>query len=257
MNIQNTKDVKWVKLKMAIVGQAGAGKTASIKSLLEAELWGIKRKPFIIDAGGGLLTVAGLDIPFATVNTWNPYKFDTDTENKRVYPEDDLDHIIRWLQTEEAEEYNVVVFDMIDMCQQMLQTLCMDRFADDTRYGWGQVFEYCKKLEEACFFKIPHDIIWMCSATSRPDEMLGTNVIMPNLKGQWGTQFMHRPDEVYFAYKDDSGDETKYRWKTSAGPRIQCKSRIRGFTDLLPEVINADFVKLYQIIEQRFTPTKG
>ena len=257
MKIQNTKETGWTKLKMAIVGQAGTGKTGSILSLLEAELWGVKRKPFIVDAGGGLLTLAGHDIPFATVNSWNPYVFESDAAGKRVYPEDDLDHILRWLQTEDALEYNVIIFDMIDMCQSILQTLCMDRFADDTRYGWGQVFEYCKKLEEVCFQKIPHDIVWMCSAISRPDEMLQTNVIIPNIKGQWGNQFMHKPDEVYSAFKDDSGDETKYKWKTAPGPRIQCKSRIRGFTDLLPEVIDADFVKLYQMIEQRFTPTEG
>lgn len=255
MIIHNTKEPGWVKLKLALVGQAGAGKTHSLRTLLKA-----KRKPLVVDAGGGMLTLLGENIPFVTVNSWNPYKYETDDSGdikKRIYPEDDLNAIMRDLQAEEALKYDTIVFDLLTTLQNMLAQSAGRQHPDDGFAKWGDVKDYCEKLVNVCYHRIPHDIIFICSASLKEDALRGSVLVRPNFKGQFGDDFAHYPDELYYAERTQVGDEAaRYIWNTVPGPRLECKSRIRGDTELLPERMDADFVTLYKVIAERFKMEK-
>ena len=58
INLQNTNTVSASSIKVLVYGQAGACKTSLIPTM---------PKPVILSAEGGLLSIAGSDIPFIEV----------------------------------------------------------------------------------------------------------------------------------------------------------------------------------------------
>ena len=58
INLQSTNTITAKNLKVLVYGQAGAGKTSLIPTM---------PKPIILSAEGGLLSIAGSDIPFIEV----------------------------------------------------------------------------------------------------------------------------------------------------------------------------------------------
>ncbi len=70
INLRSTAGLAADGVKLLVYGQAGAGKTSLIPTL---------PNPVVLSAEGGLLSIAGADVPYITISTmadlWEAYEW--------------------------------------------------------------------------------------------------------------------------------------------------------------------------------------
>jgi|TARA_R110002020_G_scaffold2041_3_gene9390 phage nucleotide-binding protein len=155
INLQNTKD--WILnfLNMLVYGQAAAGKTSLITTL---------PNPIILSAEGGLLSIAGHDIPFIEVTSM-----------------DDLREAYKWLlDSEEAKQFESVALDSISE----IGEVCLSReksIAKDPRQAYGEMQTTMAELIRS-FRDLPKHVLMTAKLEKAQDEM-GRMLYSPSMPG--------------------------------------------------------------------------
>ena len=142
---------------MLVYGLAGAGKTTLIKTLPE---------PVILSAEGGLLSLAGADIPFVEVKTLA-----------------ELGEAYRWLnESEEARRFRSVALDSISEIAEVV--LSAEKGATkDGRAAYGNMTDRMMQLIRA-FRDIPGRHVYFSAKAERVQTESGALLWSPSMPGQ-------------------------------------------------------------------------
>lgn len=155
INLQSTSTVKSSSIKMLVYGQAGSGKTSLIPTL---------PTPVILSAEGGLLSIAGSDIPYIAVNSM-----------------DELREAYTWLVgSDEAKAYDSVAIDSISE----IAEVCLGKekaIAKDPRAAYGEMQTTMAEAIRS-FRDLPKHILMTAKLEKAQDEM-GRVLYSPSMPG--------------------------------------------------------------------------
>jgi phage nucleotide-binding protein len=155
INLQNTNTVSASSIKVLVYGQAGAGKTSLIPTM---------PKPVILSAEGGLLSIAGSDIPFIAVNSM-----------------DELREAYTWLAgSDEARAYDSVALDSISE----IAEVCLGHEkakAKDPRQAYGEMQTTMAEAIRS-FRDLPKHVLMTAKLEKSQDEM-GRMLYSPSMPG--------------------------------------------------------------------------
>jgi phage nucleotide-binding protein len=157
-------------VKMLIFGASGAGKTTSIATL---------PAPIILSAEGGLLSLAGADIPFIEISSMA-----------------DLMEAYTWLTTSsEASGFESVALDSISE----IAEVCLNaekKATKDPRQAYGAMQEQMTDLIRA-FRDLPGKHVLMTAKVEKSQDEMGRMLYAPSMPGQkLGQQLPYFFDEV-------------------------------------------------------------
>ena len=155
INLQNTNTVSAGSIKVLVYGQAGAGKTSLIPTM---------PKPVILSAEGGLLSIAGSDIPFIEV---------TDMAA--------LSEAYKWLAgSDEARAFESVALDSISE----IAEVCLGNEkakAKDPRQAYGEMQTTMAEAIRS-FRDLPKHVLMTAKLEKSQDEM-GRMLYSPSMPG--------------------------------------------------------------------------
>jgi phage nucleotide-binding protein len=157
-------------VKMLVYGASGAGKTTSIATL---------PAPVILSAEGGLLSLAGADIPFIEITSMN-----------------DLMEAYTWLTSSpEASGFESVALDSISE----IAEVCLNtekKATKDPRQAYGAMQEQMTDLIRA-FRDLPGKHVLMTAKVEKSQDEMGRMLYAPSMPGQkLGQQLPYFFDEV-------------------------------------------------------------
>ena len=155
INLQSTNTITASNLKVLVYGQAGAGKTSLIPTL---------PKPVILSAEGGLLSIAGSDIPFIQIKNMN-----------------DLREAYTWLtESDEAKQFESVALDSISE----IAEVCLNSEkakASDPRQAYGEMQTTMAEVIRL-FRDLPMHVFMTAKLEKAQDEM-GRMLYSPSMPG--------------------------------------------------------------------------
>jgi hypothetical protein len=142
MKIQSTQDIASHKVKLAIYGKSGAGKTMSVVGLVNAGY-----KPIVASFEGGLLSLQKYNIP---------YLDGTRDDNDNSVPKEDradrLRDIFKFLRTDEMKQrYDTIVLDSLTEISQCLYDKLKKEYPDrkDSLVLFGELGQRTRDLVKA------------------------------------------------------------------------------------------------------------
>lgn len=155
INLKSTSTVKASGIKMLAYGQAGSGKTSLIPTL---------PAPVILSAEGGLLSIAGHDIPFVKIGGM-----------------DDLREAYRWLtDSDEAKQFASVAIDSISEVAEV----CLGAekaIAKDPRQAYGEMQTTMAEVIRT-FRDLDKHVLMTAKLEKSQDEM-GRILYAPSMPG--------------------------------------------------------------------------
>ena len=190
MEIRSTKDYSENGIKILCYGQAGSGKTYQIKTLIEQGF-----NPIVIDIEGGLLTLKslGLDVPYISIKTV-----------------DDLYNFFQWIETKEAEQFDVIVLDSVSDLSKIILTNAK-RMNKDSRQAYGQMAEdVLSTVRMLC--NIPKHI-YVTAQLGKMQDDSGKILYGASAEGKViAPQLEYMFSEVFYsgAYIDEEGKQVHY-----------------------------------------------
>ena len=170
INLKRTSTITADGVKVLVYGQAGAGKTCLIPSL---------PNPVILSAEGGLLSIAGTDIPYIEIGCMK-----------------DLDEAYKWLVgSKEAGEFQSVALDSIsEIAEVVLNT--EKKIAKDPRQAYGAMQEQMTDLIRA-FRDLPGKHVYFSAKLEKAQDEMGRILYAPSMPGnKVGQQLPYFFDEV-------------------------------------------------------------
>lgn len=161
IQIRSTEHIAADGVKMLVYGAAGAGKTSLIPTL---------PSPVVLSAEGGLLSIAGANIPFVDVQ-------DMDT----------LRDAYAWLKdSAEAKPYKSVCLDSISEVAEVVLAAEL-RKNKDGRAAYGEMNSTMAELIRA-FRDLPGRHVYMSAKLEKSQDEMGRMLYGPSMPGKSLTQ---------------------------------------------------------------------
>lgn len=161
IQIRTTEHLAADGVKMLIYGQAGAGKTSLIPTL---------PNPVVLSAEGGLLSIAGANVPYIEVK-------DLET----------LQEAYSWLKdSAEAKAYKSVCLDSISEVAEVVLAAEL-RKSKDGRAAYGEMNSTMAELIRA-FRDIPGRHVYMSAKLEKSQDETGRMLYNPSMPGKSLTQ---------------------------------------------------------------------
>ncbi|QDH45171.1 hypothetical protein [Salmonella phage SE13] len=145
--------------KVAIYGASGVGKTSLAKTLPHD-------KVLVINAEGGLMSIADADIDSTPINTFN-----------------DILALYKWLtESKDAQKYEHLIFDSLSDVAEV----CLDyekSQVNDKRQAYGNTNDKMMYIMRQ-FRDLPFSVAYLCKLEKNKDEVTGAMLYSPLMPGQ-------------------------------------------------------------------------
>lgn len=185
IKLKRSADIGSSGVKLLVYGAAGAGKTSLIPTL---------PKPVVLSAEGGLLSIAGADVPFIEIK-------DTAT----------LYEAYDWLVgSAEAVEYESVALDSISEISEVVLN-AEKKATKDPRQAYGAMQEQMADIIRA-FRDLPGRHVYMSAKLDKSQDEMGKMLYSPSMPGnKTGQSLPYFFDEVLALRVERNADGTSYR----------------------------------------------
>lgn len=161
INLKRTGSLSANGVKLLVYGQAGAGKTSLIPTL---------PAPVVLSAEGGLLSIAGADLPFIEVNSM-----------------DALREAYEWLHgSDEARAFESVALDSISEVAEVVLAHELKRNKDG-RAAYGELNSTMQELIRS-FRDLPGKHVYMSAKLEKSQDEMGRMLYNPGMPGKSLTQ---------------------------------------------------------------------
>ena len=168
INLKTTRDIHASGIKMLVYGAAGAGKTTLIKTL---------PNPVILSAEGGLLSLAGENIPYIEIGDMQALK-----------------EAYTWCVSSECE-YDSIALDSISEIAEVVLS-AEKKVAKDPRQAYGAMQDQMADLIRA-FRDIPGKHVYFSAKVEKATDESGRILYAPSMPGnKTGQQLPYFFDEV-------------------------------------------------------------
>lgn len=156
INLKSTKTLAASGVKLLVYGQAGAGKTSLIPTL---------PNPVVLSAEGGLLSIAGADVPFIEISSM-----------------DALREAYEWLtKSDEAKAFQSVAIDSISEIAEVVLNH-EKKTNKDPRAAYGSMQEQMSDVIRA-FRDLPGRHVLMTAKLEKTQDEMGRVLYSPSMPG--------------------------------------------------------------------------
>lgn len=226
IKLQSTAAIAASGVKVLVYGQAGAGKTSLIKTA---------PAPLVLSAEGGLLSLAGSDIPFIEVHTIA-----------------ELGEVYQWiLQSEEAARYRTICLDSLSEIAEVCLTENKYVMKDgkltktDGRLAYGDTGDQITRLIRA-FRDLPGRHVFFTAKLEKSEAQDGARLFGPSMPGKTMTQNLpYFFDEVLaLRLVSDSEGKTVRALQTVGDTQWTAKDRSGKLAPVEPADLGALFKKI-------------
>ncbi len=172
IQLKNTADFKHNGVKVLVYGEAGMGKTTLIATA---------PNPVIFSAESGLLSLAGMQLPFEKIDTLAK-----------------LNEAYQWcLSSHEARQFETVCIDSLTEIAELVLANAMKQ-VKDPRQAYGELLEKVM-FTVRCFRDLPNKNVYMTAQEmSKKDEVTGIMMNLPSMPGtKLGPKLPYHFDEVF------------------------------------------------------------
>jgi len=187
-----------MKVNSLSVGDSGKGKTHFIGSIIDCGF-----KPYIIDAEGGVKTIANKVFDYEQVNTWAAFLVE-----------------LAWFYNNYKEKgYTHLVIDSISRLQQYLAAeICKD--GKLTMNQWGEVLANLRSCIDKLTKTCPTNLHMTSMAMEAKDELTGMTKIYPNIQGAFKFDLAGYFDVVLYHDCGEKDGSQRYWVQTQADTRV-------------------------------------
>ena len=170
INLKRSSALSMSGVKLLVYGQAGAGKTSLIPTL---------PAPIVLSAEGGLLSIAGADVPYIEIASMG-----------------DLMEAYKWLsESAEAAQYQSVALDSISEVAEVVLN-AEKKASKDPRQAYGAMQEQMADIIRA-FRDLPGRHVYMSAKLEKTQDEMGRVLYSPSMPGnKTGQQLPYFFDEV-------------------------------------------------------------
>lgn len=203
IQLRNTDALASEGVKMLVYGQAGAGKTSLIPTL---------PSPVVLSAEGGLLSIAGANVPFIEVATL------ADLQEAYVWARDSA----------EAQQFQSVCLDSISEVAEVVLANEL-RKNKDGRAAYGEMNTTMAELIRA-FRDLPGRHVYMSAKLEKSQDEMGRMLYNPSMPGKSLTQQIGYYFDLVFALRveRDADGKTQRALMTDSDGLWLAKSRSRA-----------------------------
>ncbi len=213
---QNTSQLKNIgRITSLSLGDGGKGKTYFAGTI---EDYG---KPYVIDAEGGLTTLANRSIDFDTVSSWKEF----------------LDQCAWYFNNYEKEGYTHLVVDSITRLQQY-RCLELNKDGKLTQSQWGEVLADVRKVIDRLTKACPTSVHVTAMAMEAKDELTGATKVFPNLQGAMKFDLAGYFDVVLYHHSGEKDGKQTHWVQTQGDQRIPARSRLDSIKPLKKYELN-------------------
>ena len=155
INLKSTAGLASNGVKLLVYGQAGAGKTSLIPTLPH---------PVVLSAEGGLLSIAGANVPYIEISTMS-----------------DLWEAYEWLTEGGGAEYKSVALDSISE----IAEVCLNaekKATKDPRQAYGAMQEQMGEIIRL-FRDLPNKHVYMSAKLEKATDEMGRILYSPSMPG--------------------------------------------------------------------------
>jgi phage nucleotide-binding protein len=170
VSIKKSSDLASSGVKLLVYGHAGAGKTSLIPTL---------PAPIVLSAEGGLLSIAGADVPYIEISNMET-----------------LREAWQWLsQSAEAKAYQSVALDSISEIAEVVLN-AEKKATKDPRQAYGAMQEQMTDIIRA-FRDLPGRHVYMSAKLDKQQDEMGRVLYSPSMPGnKTGQSLPYFFDEV-------------------------------------------------------------
>lgn len=170
INLKRSSALSMSGVKLLVYGQAGAGKTSLIPTL---------PAPIVLSAEGGLLSIAGADVPYIEIASMG-----------------DLMEAYKWLsESAEAAQFQSVALDSISEVAEVVLN-AEKKASKDPRQAYGAMQEQMADIIRA-FRDLPGRHVYMSAKLEKTQDEMGRVLYAPSMPGnKTGQQLPYFFDEV-------------------------------------------------------------
>jgi phage nucleotide-binding protein len=185
ISLKRTTSIHTAGVKVLVYGAAGSGKTSLIPSL---------PKPVVLSAEGGLLSIAGADVPYLEITNM-----------------DDLREAYKWLaESAEAKEFQSVAIDSISEIAEVVLNF-EKKATKDPRQAYGAMQEQMTDLIRA-FRDLPGRHVYMSAKLEKSTDEMGRMLYAPSMPGnKTGQALPYFFDEVLALRVEKDGEGNTQR----------------------------------------------
>jgi len=156
INLQRTGTLGAQHVRLLVYGQAGAGKTSLIPTL---------PNPVVLSAEGGLLSIAGADVPFITVKSI-----------------DDVREAYEWLtKSDESKQFESVALDSISEIAEVVLGH-EKRTNKDPRAAYGTMQDTMAEMIRS-FRDLPGRHVYFSAKLEKSQDEMGRMLYAPSMPG--------------------------------------------------------------------------
>lgn len=217
--IRNTQAIASDGVKLLVYGQAGAGKTSLIPTL---------PAPVVLSAEGGLLSIAGANIPYIEIKTM-----------------EDLRDAYLWARdSSEAEPYQSICLDSISEVAEVVLANEL-RKNKDGRAAYGEMNSTMAELIRA-FRDLPGRHVYMSAKLEKSQDEMGRMLYNPSMPGKSLTQQLPYFFDLVFPLRveRDAEGKTQRALMTDSDGLWLAKSRSRALEPWEPADLGAIIRKI-------------
>lgn len=170
INLKRSASIAMAGAKILCYGPAGAGKTSLIPTL---------PAPIVLSAEGGLLSIAGADVPYIEIASMG-----------------DLTEAYKWLsESAEAAQFQSVALDSISEVAEVVLN-AEKKASKDPRQAYGAMQEQMADIIRA-FRDLPGRHVYMSAKLEKTQDEMGRVLYSPSMPGnKTGQQLPYFFDEV-------------------------------------------------------------
>ncbi len=170
INLKRSASIAMAGAKILCYGPAGAGKTSLIPTL---------PAPIVLSAEGGLLSIAGADVPYIEIASMG-----------------DLMEAYKWLsESAEAAQFQSVALDSISEVAEVVLN-AEKKASKDPRQAYGAMQEQMADIIRA-FRDLPGRHVYMSAKLEKTQDEMGRVLYSPSMPGnKTGQQLPYFFDEV-------------------------------------------------------------
>lgn len=185
INLKSTGQLASAGVKILCYGQSGAGKTSLIPTL---------PSPVVLSAEGGLLSIAGADVPFIEINSMEA-----------------LREAYEWLtKSDEAKAFQSVAIDSISEIAEVVLNH-EKKTNKDPRAAYGAMQEQMADVIRA-FRDLPGRHVYMSAKLEKTQDEMGRVLYSPSMPGnKTGQALPYFVDEVLALRVEKDGEGNTQR----------------------------------------------
>lgn len=181
IQLKNTKALASNGVKVLVYGFAGAGKTSLIATCPD---------PIILSAEGGLLSIAGTDIPYIEISTM-----------------DDLRDAYEWCKSEEASQFKTICIDSISEIAEVVLNHAKKN-TKDGRAAYGEMNDAVTEIIRS-FRDLNGKNVYMSAKCEKQQDETGKLLYFPSMPGNKTAQGLPYFFDEVLALRVEKDDEGK------------------------------------------------